>query len=136
MAVSFATVLHGAEVARRITGRIANAWVVAVAALGLQLRPFGPRHAYVAGDLGGAQRACLGATWNVSAYDFRSTRAQDPKAHRKDVLWSLIEFERIMRRSRAETAEDEAVRRPRRASGDGDRNRASSLAESARTRPR
>ena len=49
-----------------------------------------PRVALVQGGLTEAQTAVVGAYWNVSRYDFSDW------SHRKDALWSLTQYERVL----------------------------------------
>ena len=72
---------------------VTTVWACVVAGLGIQLAavdPAIPRVALVQGGLTEAQTAVVGAYWNVSRYDFSDW------SHRKDALWSLTQYERVL----------------------------------------
>lgn len=72
---------------------VTTVWACVVAGLGSQLAsvaPAVPRVALVQGGLTEAQAAVVGAYWNVTAYNFPDW------SHRKDALWSLTRYERVL----------------------------------------
>jgi hypothetical protein len=80
MKFSFVTVLHDVK----------SAWAVTVAALGMQLQPFGPRTLYVRPPIHAAYLSCIKTTWDVRYFTFTERK------HRKDIVWNATDYDRVI----------------------------------------